>query len=205
MSVSTGNDIVALLATDKERTVRPAFYSRILSADEQALFDPLVFGGLSFDHYIWLLWSIKESVYKYQRRHHPGLVFSPRNIIVRITTSEDFYAGIITYKSQLLYSRSVIRDGVIISVVSADREGKNTLWGYDTIDHAGYTLQSASVRTQAEAHLNAALARTGLTIAKDPAGIPVVQENGRLLDIPISLAHHDRYIAWSFLLPANNS
>ena len=66
---STGNDIVALIATDKERASHYRFYSRILTAGEQTLYAQQQADGMPFEHFIWLLWSIKESVYKYSSRY----------------------------------------------------------------------------------------------------------------------------------------
>src|ERR1700761_217625 len=80
---STGNDLVALRATRPERTNLPRFYSRILTAGEQEGYRSLESTGLAFDHYVWLCWSVKESVYKYQKRHFPHLLFAPLRIVVR--------------------------------------------------------------------------------------------------------------------------
>src|ERR1700761_7632079 len=77
---STGNDIVDLSATDPLRTCSHRFYSRIISGEEKTLYDQL--GGLPFDNYVWLLWSIKESVYKYTSRTNTTLVFAPLTIPV---------------------------------------------------------------------------------------------------------------------------
>ena len=46
--MSTGNDIVALGATDRERTCRYRFYSRILSPAELSLYDRVMATSLSF-------------------------------------------------------------------------------------------------------------------------------------------------------------
>src|SRR5579863_5891465 len=80
---STGNDIVALSGIDRERTGQARFYSRILALSEQALYCRDRFADLPFEHFVWLLWSVKEAVFKYQKRNMPGLVFSPRRILVQ--------------------------------------------------------------------------------------------------------------------------
>ena len=66
--ISTGNDIVALGLINKQRTCEPRFYSKILSASEQALYHQSEFTALPFEHYVWLLWSVKESTYKFLKR-----------------------------------------------------------------------------------------------------------------------------------------
>ncbi|HWK03017.1 MAG TPA: 4'-phosphopantetheinyl transferase superfamily protein [Puia sp.] len=80
---SAGNDIVALAAIDKQRTHHSRFYSKILADAERPLFDSLQPGTMSFENFVWLLWSIKESVYKYLKRTEPGLLFAPAKIHIR--------------------------------------------------------------------------------------------------------------------------
>jgi phosphopantetheine--protein transferase-like protein len=78
--ISIGNDIVDLSAIDKHRTQQKAFYSKILSDKEQQLYSRS--SQLPFEIYVWLLWSAKESVYKFAKRLDPELVFSPARIEV---------------------------------------------------------------------------------------------------------------------------
>ena len=208
---STGNDIVALHATDPERTGSARFFSRILTVGEQSLFERLAFPDLPFDHYVWLLWSIKESVYKYEQRTHPGPAFSPLKITVCELHpphkdkpphhKDEFYKAIVLSGTRSLYSRSIIRDGMIASVVSEDENFEQTRWGFSPTGHSAYEHQSAAVRSLAIGELNAALSRSNLRIDKDGFGIPVICDGEEVLDIPVSLAHHDRYVAWSYLLP----
>lgn len=211
-SPSTGNDIVALSATDRERTILPRFYSRILDAWEQAWYNQPVLQALPFDNYVWLLWSIKESVYKYKQRTDPGLVFSPTKIPVRELSApsgqlpppsgDGFYTATI---DDILHSRSVIRDNMIATVVSDNKNFENTGWGFQSIDHSGYAHQSSSVRDSVISQLNPLLSRDHLQISKSPHGYPVLTDGEELLDIPVSLAHHDRWVSWSFVLPAPGS
>jgi hypothetical protein len=237
---STGNDIVALGATDKERTSRFRFYSKILSAGEQALYDLTPPDGLPFDRYVWLLWSVKESVYKFRKRAHPGLVFAPTKInMVRLEppgvdgidpagnfgndprggddsiaadtlpdllweraadAGEGCYKGKVVCGSDDFYSRSVIRDGIIATVINRDENFENTWWGVRSFGKSGPAHQSSVVRSFVVDRLSSVLSRTGLRIEKDPDGCPVLWEGDRLLDIPVSLAHHDRFVAYSFSL-----
>lgn len=210
---STGNDVVFLPATRSERTILPRFYSRILTAVEIEGFQRIATSGLPFDHYVWLCWSVKESVYKYQKRLCPELAFAPLLIeVYRLDApggDQDFYAGVVAgmpvderhpdASRQTLYSRSLIRDGVIITVVSEDQQFTDTRWGFSVIDSPAYAEQSTAVRGLALGELSSALSRDDLRLEKDAAGCPVVMAGDRALAIPLSLAHHDRYIAYSFL------
>jgi hypothetical protein len=203
---STGIDIVDLAATDPQRTGNYRFYSRILSAEEVALYDAPVLGEQPFDKYVWLLWSIKESVYKYTSRTDNGLPFSPLTIpVLQLDppSGDGFYKSMIIYGSEMLYSRSIITDRLIVTVVSSDENFDHTWWGFRSVDAAGYMAQSAAVRTFALGKLHSALSRADLKIEKTAAGCPVLLDGKELLDIPVSLAHHGHFVAYSYHLPAD--
>ena len=53
--ISAGNDIVALASINIQRTNEYRFYSKILTAYEQELYNGHQFAGLPFEHYVWLL------------------------------------------------------------------------------------------------------------------------------------------------------
>lgn len=209
MRISSGNDLVYLPATRPERTNLPRFYSRILTAAEVDGFARLAPSGLPFDHYVWLCWSVKESVYKYQKRLFPELVFAPLKIEVRqlepLSGDRNFYAGeasglgLADVPFQTLYSRTWVRDGVIFTIVSEDQQFTDTHWGFSAIGPAAQADQSAAVRTLALRKLSSVLSRDDLRLEKDTAGCPIVLAGDRPLAIPISLAHHERYVAYSFL------
>ncbi|HET6254194.1 MAG TPA: 4'-phosphopantetheinyl transferase superfamily protein [Puia sp.] len=198
--MSTGNDIVALAVTDPARTSRYRFYSRIVSRSELEGLG----SALPFPTFIWLLWSVKESAYKYISRSNPRLVFAPLKIPVSsLELREDYYEGMIQLEHIVLYSRSYVTSETIMTVVSDEKEFTNTRWGSHVIGDADYANQSASVREHALESLSTVA--PGLRIVKAPDGPPEVWDGGRILDIPISLAHHERYVAWSYRLTANSS
>lgn len=216
---STGNDIVALIATNRERASHYRFYSRILTAGEQTLYAQQPADGLPFEHFIWLLWSIKESVYKYSSRIDGDPVFSPLKIPVNrldlpadatlpaddtFPSCDEFYKGQTQCGRHTLFSRSVIRDRAIVTVVSRDENFDDTRWGFTTISSSNAADQSAAVRTLALNELYRFFPDADLRIEKTSSGYPVVLDGEKLLDIPLSLAHHDRHVAYSFRLPANS-
>ena len=201
--MSTGNDIIALAETDEDKTSRYRFYSRILWPGELSGFAAT---GLSFSTFVWLLWSIKESVYKYVSRSNPQLVFAPLKIPVNgLTFQEDYYKGIICYGGLNLFSRSFLRDDSIMTIVNAGEDFNSVRWGVRAIGDSSYPTQSAGVRTFALQSLSADLPGAALRIIKAPDGPPEVWDGERLLDIPLSLAHHGRFVAWSYRLPGNSS
>ena len=79
---STGNDIIGLKSIDPHLTIQQRFYSKILSFSELELYYRKASETIPFENFIWLLWSVKESVYKYQKRNFPDLVFSSGKSIV---------------------------------------------------------------------------------------------------------------------------
>ncbi|HYM93610.1 MAG TPA: 4'-phosphopantetheinyl transferase superfamily protein [Chitinophagaceae bacterium] len=220
---SIGNDIVALKSINKKRTKQILFYSKILSVSEQALYYKQGFEELSFEKFVWLLWSVKESVYKYLKRSVPDLVFSPTKIIIQrielpyrqtITkfgstqwenkgneSCENFYRGIITFGPYTFYFRSKIHAELISTVVNDGENFENIWWGIKSIDDAAYNDQSKEVRAFILNKLNSTLSgcNDNLSIEKCPLGYPVVLKEAKEMDIPVSLAHHDHFIAYSFL------
>src|ERR1700733_6904939 len=161
--ISAGNDIVALSAIDGARTVQPRFFSKILSFSEQELYSSMGSSELPFEHFVWLLWSIKESVYKYCRRMGSDLVFSPPRIVVnqlkRRSGSKNsdvsfdgnacpgaVYQGMVYSGSGILYSRSTIPAGYISAVGAAEEHFDQVRWCVAAIGRADHAGQSASVR-----------------------------------------------------------
>jgi phosphopantetheinyl transferase (holo-ACP synthase) len=208
--ISTGNDIVALQATRPEKTNLPRFYSRILTTEEKKLYDQLDCPELAFDHYTWLCWSIKESAYKFTRRSQPDLIFAPLKITIREllppdATGDGCYRSRVSLGQEMLFSRSFLREGVVVTVVSEDEQFTNTHWGFQPIGSSAYADQSSSVRAFALEHLRAELCRNDLQVQKDQNGSPIVLAGRQILDLPLSLAHHDRYVAWSFIHSGNSS
>jgi phosphopantetheinyl transferase (holo-ACP synthase) len=215
---STGNDIVALNGIDKTRTRQPRFYTRILSVSEQALYDPLKLAGTRFEDFVWLLWSIKESAYKYVNRSEPGLLFSPTKLIVRrlqfscgrlespAGDGEKFFRGMVVSGSHALYFRSTMSEEFIATIVHQEDSFDQCYWGVQRIDNDGYAIQSAAVRELALNRLHALIPGEerfrgrNLQIVKNSSGCPLIIKAGAELDIPVSLAHHGHYIAYSFVV-----
>jgi phosphopantetheinyl transferase (holo-ACP synthase) len=217
--LSTGNDIVSLNAVNKTRTKQFVFYSKILSHTEKELFDKSEFKSIPFENFVWLLWSIKESAYKYLQRITPDILFSPTKITVNnvqipvgynlntidITQTEGIgfnnmmvLNGSATYGSTTLYSSSILSSELILSVVNHKENFENVGWGVKLIDKNDPDYQSAAVRAFLVKKLNTLFRTDDLVILKTPDGIPIVMKKNVELPIPVSLSHHDRLIAYSY-------
>lgn len=213
---STGNDIVALKAINVARTKKFKFYSKIIVASEKEIFDKRDHGDLAFETFVWLLWSIKESAYKYLQRLIPELVFSPiKTLVQRIefpasSLAQEFEGigfegtavcqGTVSFGSDLLFFRSMISGEFIFSVVNGEDDFESTSWGIQLIDSADPADQSKQARAFLTARLNKQLPGTNLQISKNPDGIPILLNGVEEIDLPVSLAHHDHYVAYSFQL-----
>jgi phosphopantetheinyl transferase (holo-ACP synthase) len=212
--ISTGNDIVALKAINIARTKQLNFYKKILSNSEKDFYDRQFSGKILLEHFVWLLWSVKESAYKFLQRITPELVFSPMRTIIsqlelpvnnvaikfegRGFDDKTVYKGMVTFGDHTLYSRSVIGEEFIFSVVNQEDSFENTCWGIQLITLAASVDQSKAVRVILINRLKAIFPDDNLQIDKSPHGYPVLFKDGVEIPIPVSLAHHDHYVAYSF-------
>jgi len=217
---STGNDIVCLNAIDITRTKQYNFYSKILSNTEKALYHETAFAAIPFEKFVWLLWSIKESAFKYLQRNNPGLVFTPVKFIIQQLYIPAGYAltvyetagtegtgfddntaikGIVTFGDVTLYSRSMLHKDFIHSVVNNSEDFKNTCWGIKSIERNDPHSQSTAVRSFLLKRLSLYFKMDKLAIGKNLHGVPIVLNTNEVLPIPVSLSHHDCFVAYSFI------
>jgi phosphopantetheinyl transferase (holo-ACP synthase) len=213
---SIGNDIIDLKYIDKSRTADARFYSRIVTASEHVLFEK---GNLSFENFVWLLWSIKESVYKCQKRNIPEFTFSPLKMDVRQVEFSKNYSevifqdnpyeqtdfcgasvkAVILSKEQNLYSRSLISSRFIFTVVKSSDDFGDVSWGIKFINTTGYVDQSLQVKDFVLSRFQEICLDTEmLRIEKTPIGYPVLLKNSSVVNIPISFSHHFNLISYCF-------
>lgn len=198
--ISAGNDIVALQAVDTQRTQNPAFYSKFITPAEFALHNP---NEITLVNFVWLLWSAKESAYKYAKRLNPELIFAPVKIAVQsfrifgqLKTHEDAhnqYSGQLKINDASLPFIAVVADQFIVTVI--DQGDIN--WAVKQIDMSDYESQSQAVRN----FLLDGLKMSGVSVEKHPVGYPVLFKYGKQLDIAVSFAHHHRYISYCYQIP----
>lgn len=221
MIISAGNDIVDLQAIDTARTNNPRFYTKFITGPETRLYSRPQLACMPFEHFVWLLWSVKESVYKFEQRHNPGLVFSPSKISVQYINSPSgstsarlpeepievkgfdkqiYYSGAIVFEQQELYFCSVINNAYIASFVNNINSFENIYWGIKRIDHTGTDFQSVQVREFILKRLKHVTPAATPNIIKNDSGCPVLYNGAAETNHPISLAHHGHYVAYAFHL-----
>jgi len=216
--ISAGNDVVALAAIDIRRSNTLAFYSKFTLVPELSVYDEPGFKRMPFHVFTWMLWSVKESAYKYFKRLDTKLIFSPTRIIVQdiaapkannnVTTDiwesdaqdEGFYHGKVTFGEKTLYFRSKITDQFIATVVNDKANFENVYWGVKYINDTKHAEQSAAVRFFALNKLKTVSKKESLQIGKKSAGIPIIINDGEVTGIPVSLAHHGHFVSYSLLV-----
>lgn len=198
--ISAGNDIVALQAVDVQRTQLPAFYSKFIIPAEYSLHDP---NEITLVNFVWLLWSAKESAYKYLKRLDTELTFTPAKIAVQQLSvigelksdanAHNQYNGELLLNNTNLPFLAVVTDQFIATVI--DQGDVN--WAVKQIEASDYETQSRAVRS----FLLDGLKTPGVSIEKHAAGYPILIKEGQVLDIAVSFAHHDRYISYAYQIP----
>ncbi|MEP6673961.1 MAG: 4'-phosphopantetheinyl transferase superfamily protein [Ferruginibacter sp.] len=218
---SAGNDIISLNHIDSGRTKQERFYSKFLLPAEVDLYDNNHLAQLSFENFIWLLWSVKESVYKFCKRHSPKLVFSPGKINVSIIqapamhdshlfgtgeitdvsfNNAEYYQCTVTAGNEIFYSRSKVYQNIIHTVVNNRDCFDSMYWGIKYIEDSNPAGQSESVRLFILKTLKNIYPHGGISIIVNDADCPVIKMNEAETNIPVSFTHHDKYVAYAFNL-----
>lgn len=213
----TGCDIVALNAINVNRSRQFNFYSKIIVDSEKSFYDKALSAVIPLEHFVWLAWSVKESVYKFLQRHDPELVFSPSKIILRrlnITekaaplteikgcgfNNDAAYTGLAEFGQQVFHSKSIINDNFIFTVVNDGNDFSNIYWGVRGVGSSETDAQSAEVRKFILDKLDRLFPGKELRIEKSPYGFPLLLSGEKELPVTVSFAHHDRWVAYSFVL-----
>jgi phosphopantetheinyl transferase (holo-ACP synthase) len=219
MIESAGNDIIDLAAINTERTKQQRFYTKFITGTETSLYSPPPLAALPFEYFVWMLWSIKESVYKFMQRHQPDLVFSPSKIVIRqiapsvnslLTVPElivealgfsnrNVYNSEIIFGTDVFYASTVITTGYIHTVANDQNNFDNLYWGVKLISQTDPFVQSREVRKFILDRLALVTGKENLNIVKNQAACPVLYSGTAAIDQPVSLAHHGHYVAYVFL------
>ncbi len=217
--MSAGNDIVSLNAINAARTKQYKFYSKILSESENPLYKEFSSAGIPFENFVWLLWSIKESAYKYLQRNNPDVIFTPVKFVVKqlqlpanyIITNFDSQqieengfntilaiAGIVTYGQYTFHSRSLLYNNLIHSVVNNSENFQDNYWGIKLIADNDSEHQSKEVRSFLLERLQRLFKTNDFSISKSQSGLPILLKGTDETTLPVSLTHHEHFVAYSF-------
>ncbi|GAB2695893.1 hypothetical protein GCM10027037_19650 [Mucilaginibacter koreensis] len=196
---SIGNDVVALAGINPERTRQYRFYSKILSVNEQDAY-PALQHSLPFEHYVWLLWSVKESAYKFFKRLQPDLVFSPTKLIVEDVScpTTGKYQGRVTCNGLFIYFNADYTNDYIHSIVGIDATFKYIHAYVNQIAQSDYSSQSAAVRQFALQKLATLWPDAEISFRQHDIGYPEVLIDQKTIMLPLSFSHDGRYTAYAF-------
>jgi phosphopantetheinyl transferase (holo-ACP synthase) len=215
---SIGNDVVWLPAAERKRCSQPRYYQKILSGGELLLFANAPY---SFPDFLWLIWSIKESVYKCDRVLQCK-AFSPASINVKRITfppvsthkgmsfhqgsweggpQEDWCSGEAILNGQTYTFRSWVSDLFIYTVAAARNDLPDVYTGIRFIPDSRLGDQSAEVRRFVMSRLSREWpSREAGTIANAPAGYPYLQPVAGFPGITLSFTHHGPLVSYAFVI-----
>ncbi|HLZ88984.1 MAG TPA: 4'-phosphopantetheinyl transferase superfamily protein [Puia sp.] len=220
---SIGNDIVALDHGNADRSGQYVFYSKVLTAFEKELYSQERFPGLSFAHFVWLCWSIKEASFKCIKRNQPHLLFSPQKINIKALeplpepfllkdgncdwdiaapeTAFTGYCGTVGFGDMVVTAISRVYDTFISTIATVDAGSDTLCWGIRRIARTDPAHQSESVRLFVLERLRRSCPEDEIKIEKASAGYPVIVRNAEWTNMPLSFSHHHDLVAFSFLHP----
>lgn len=213
--ISIGNDIVDLQYINPGRSKQKKFYSKFITEAETRLYaetNPV----FSFEQFIWFSWSVKESVFKFQKRFNPKLSFAPGKINIQQIyfpeknvnqqfeddrleqkgfVQKGFISSTSSINSATVFSKSFISNEFIFTVTGNREYFRNIFWGIQKINDTAYHSQSENVRKFCLKKLMKVLKEDSTNILKAESGYPYLANHENIF---LSFAHHNNFIAYSF-------
>ena len=191
-----GNDIIDLGRADlRNRQRKQRYLSKIATAKEQLLVQNL---GIE-DQWVWLLWSIKESVYKIIARKEQKVRFAPKSIeCLDITSQGVHHQSIVRYEDVVYTTYSVITKDYIHTTGSDSSVPKEDIYS-KIIGSNGSTHQSADINHAIRSYCQSHLSHEGtdIKIMKDGFRIPRLYINGEEKGY-VSISHDERFGAFVY-------
>ncbi|SKB32256.1 phosphopantetheine--protein transferase domain-containing protein [Salegentibacter holothuriorum] len=182
-----GNDIIDLnLAHKQSNWQRQGFIQKLFTEEEQSFIEC----SQNRESSLWLLWSMKEAVYKaVQRKYKLDRFYNPRHFNCTLTqlTSEKA-RGEVSFKDEAFETTSELFPSKIHSYTA------NTEFSYFSEKE---NIRSLLLQNIAK-HYSLPLA--SINISKSIQGIPFITYLGDNLQIPFSLSHHGNYSAYALSL-----
>ncbi|MEL7220728.1 MAG: 4'-phosphopantetheinyl transferase superfamily protein [Bacteroidota bacterium] len=196
-----GNDIVDLAyARQMSNWQRPRFLDKVFSATEQHMIkeaeDP--------ERWVWLLWSIKESVYKLIHRNMQRSFFAPKRIecvAVTPTITNEAVKFVVHYEDQTYFGESQLDQAYLHSIAYAANKNPDYSAASFSLEQCDYTHQQAFIRRELlrQYAKTEDLAVERLSIQKNISGIPAIYLGGVQQDTVLSISHHGYFAAYAFI------
>jgi phosphopantetheine--protein transferase-like protein len=126
-----GNDVVDLVLAQKESNwKRKGFLNKLFTTFEQDLIQK----APNQDEMVWMLWSIKESVYKAYQRINYNEGFYP--IKIEIIEINDQNESVVQLFGTLFYGKTIVENDFIKTVVVLDKSDFNRIQYIKTSDYS---------------------------------------------------------------------
>lgn len=178
-----GNDIVDLKTANQESNwQRTGYLEKTFTSEEQFLILNLKNPALM----LWVLWSMKEAVYKANFRKNPEYEYAPLKFeIGHITQNQNLINAEVNYQNNQYYTSSFIHENYVHSIAYQFKED------FDQIHLI--EVENYSKNYIADLKLNQLILSTE-DILKDKNGIPYLINHKINKRFPLSISHHGRYL-----------
>ena len=182
-----GNDIIDLnLAHRESNWQRHGFLQKLFTKDEQNF----IVNSKNSELSLWLLWSMKEAVYKaVQRKYKLDRFYNPKQFICsQLKLGLNQASGAVSFREEVFETVSDLFPNKILSYTA------NTEFSFSSVEKNARSLILQKVSE------GLGIPLISLNIHKNEQGIPFITYNGDILQIPFSLSHHGIYSAYALSL-----
>ncbi|MCG9793291.1 4'-phosphopantetheinyl transferase family protein [Flavobacterium algicola] len=126
-----GNDVVDLVLARKESNwKRKGYLDKLFTASEQ----DLIQNATNQDEVVWLLWSIKESVYKaYQRIHYQQGFYPIKIAVLSLNLQDGKFRSVIELFGNIFYGESQIVDQIIFTIAVQNKGDLDKILYFDQL------------------------------------------------------------------------
>lgn len=200
-----GNDIVDLTrARTESNWQRKGYIQKIFTLQEQHLIDT----ATNPEQMVWMLWSMKESVYKATFRQTRLRCFAPQKISCQLTSITETEATGSVFYGITYQTKTLLTSNYITSFAFAVANPSNFHQHIIPLERTDHSYQSAQVRQKLLQYCSRKLSTPNATIylSQQDDGVPeliIAQPSGQPTVIPVSLSHHGHYGAFVIGWPAN--
>jgi len=199
-----GNDIVDLSKTRLESNwQRKGFLEKLFTSTEQSLIHDLA-SVQEKELAIWLMWSMKESAYKYFMRDEKRRFYAPRKFECQFGKSLDLLllesslVGTVTFFNKSCSTNSLINDQYIYTSTKSEIGDIMNYFHQGEKDSRIQKITSCLLLSKAISQYKD-IAPSKVKVVKDQLGIPSIFINSKPTNIPCSISHHGRFIGVSFI------
>ena len=193
-----GNDIVDLsIARVGAGTRRTRYLKKIYTEEEIDLIN----NSNNEDLMIWLMWSLKESVYKIIVRREKKIRYAPKSICCKsvISLQNDSYQSTVLYNGSTFTSISTIKGDCIHTIAFDDQEIypqiKSASFESTKSEDTSLFLDNKVIDTLKNSQNNL---EYQFVIKRDKLRIPHVYKNDTEIAL-LSLSHHGRFSGYAYL------